>query len=164
MIGVVIVTHYRLAEEFLQALRLIVSEVDHVRALGLDPTIMSPEERRAQIDKTLREGDHGSGVLGFVRRHIWGVSIVFGLVLITGLRPFLISRPPAPPVLFEVPGQSRGNMPGQGLIELPAVGKALPFTHTSCAHPPPSTQWRPPVPWFRHCRTVCPCWFVPSHR
>ncbi len=66
MIGVVIVTHYRLAEEFLQALRLIVSEVDHVRAIGLDPTIMSPEEMRAQIDKTLREVDHGSGVLVLV--------------------------------------------------------------------------------------------------
>lgn len=66
MIGVVIVTHYRLAEEFLQALRLIVSEVDHVRAIGLDPTAMSPEEMRAQIDKTLREVDRGSGVLVLV--------------------------------------------------------------------------------------------------
>jgi PTS system mannose-specific IIA component len=62
MIGVVIVTHYRLAEEFLQALQLIVGDTERFRAIGLEPS-KSPEEMRAQIDKAVREVDRGSGVL-----------------------------------------------------------------------------------------------------
>ncbi len=62
MIGVLIVTHYRLAEEFLQALRLIVGEVPHFRAIGLDPNA-SPDEMRTRIEKALRDVDQGRGVL-----------------------------------------------------------------------------------------------------
>ncbi len=63
MIGVVIVTHYRLAEEFLQALELIVGKLDHVRAIGLDPTSGSPEEMRVRIEKAIGEVESGEGVL-----------------------------------------------------------------------------------------------------
>ncbi len=63
MIGVVIVTHYRLAEEFLQSLELIVGELDHVRAIGLDPTSGSPEEMRVRIEKAIGEVESGEGVL-----------------------------------------------------------------------------------------------------
>ncbi len=66
MIGLVIVSHYRLADEFLQALRLIVGEVDQIRAIGLDPTAVPAEEMRTQIDKALREVDGGDGVLVLV--------------------------------------------------------------------------------------------------
>jgi PTS system mannose-specific IIA component len=59
------VTHYRLAEEFLQALRLIVGEVDNFCAIGLDPS-SSPEEMRNRIDKALRQVDRGEGVLVLV--------------------------------------------------------------------------------------------------
>jgi PTS system mannose-specific IIA component len=62
MIGVLILTHYRGAEEVRQALRLIVGEVKHFRAIGLDPNA-SPEEMRARIEKSLREVDQGQGVL-----------------------------------------------------------------------------------------------------
>jgi PTS system mannose-specific IIA component len=65
VIGVVIVTHFRLAEEFLQALRLIVGEVGNLSAVGLDPA-SSPEEMRSQIDKAVREVDRGQGVLMLV--------------------------------------------------------------------------------------------------
>jgi PTS system mannose-specific IIA component len=65
VIGVVIVTHYRLADEFLQALRLIVGESENVSAIGLDPS-MSPEEMRNRIDKAVREVDRGEGVLMMV--------------------------------------------------------------------------------------------------
>ena len=65
MIGVLIVTHYRLAEEFLQALRLIVGEVPHFRAIGLDPNA-SPDEMRTRIEKSLRDVDQGRGVLVIV--------------------------------------------------------------------------------------------------
>ena len=47
MIGVLIVTHYRLAEEFLQALQLIVGELKHFQAIGLDPGT-PPEAMRAR--------------------------------------------------------------------------------------------------------------------
>lgn len=65
MIGVLIVTHYRLAEEFLRALSLIVGERPNVRAIGLDPDV-APEEMRIRIDKAVREVDRGHGVLVLV--------------------------------------------------------------------------------------------------
>ena len=62
MIGVLIVTHYRLAQEFLQALRLIIGEAEHFEAIGLDPS-QSPEEMNSQIEKALHSVDQGHGVL-----------------------------------------------------------------------------------------------------
>jgi PTS system mannose-specific IIA component len=62
VIGVVIVTHYRLADELLQAVRLIVGDVDHFRTIGLDPA-MQPEEMRSRVDKALEEANSGDGVL-----------------------------------------------------------------------------------------------------
>jgi PTS system mannose-specific IIA component len=66
VIGVLILSHYRLADEFVAALRHIVGEVPHVRAIGLDPATSAPEEMRAQIDKGIREVDQGKGVLVLV--------------------------------------------------------------------------------------------------
>ena len=66
MIGLVIVTHYRLAEEFLRALELIDGELAHVRAIGLDPTTSSPEEMRERIQKAIGDVDTGRGVLVLV--------------------------------------------------------------------------------------------------
>jgi PTS system mannose-specific IIA component len=63
--GILIVTHYQLAEEFLRALELIVGELSHCRAIGLDPGTQ-PEEMRSRIDKALHEVDGGSGVLMLV--------------------------------------------------------------------------------------------------
>jgi PTS system mannose-specific IIA component len=57
-----IVGHYRVAEELLQALRLIVGNVDHFRAIGLEPS-MSPDEMSERIGKALHEVDGGHGVL-----------------------------------------------------------------------------------------------------
>ncbi len=66
MIGVLVLSHYRLADEFVGALRHIVGELPHVRAIGLDPASASPEDMRMQIDKALREVDMGEGVLVLV--------------------------------------------------------------------------------------------------
>ncbi len=63
MIGVLVVSHYRLADEFVAALRHIVGDVPHVRAVGVDPASTAPEEMRAQIDKAIHEVDQGQGVL-----------------------------------------------------------------------------------------------------
>ena len=65
MIGVVIVTHYHLAEEFLQAVQLIVGRLENFSAIGLDPTA-SPESMRTRIDEAIREADQGDGVLMLV--------------------------------------------------------------------------------------------------
>jgi PTS system mannose-specific IIA component len=65
VIGILIVSHYQLAEEFLRALELIVGELRHFRAIGLDPTTQ-PDEMRSRIDKALREVDGGQGVVVLV--------------------------------------------------------------------------------------------------
>lgn len=61
-IGVVIVTHYRLGEEFLQALRLIVPDAPEFHAVSIEPT-QSVEEMRSQIAAALAAADRGDGVL-----------------------------------------------------------------------------------------------------
>ena len=61
-IGVVVVTHYRLGEVFLQALRLIVPEAPEFLAVSVEPT-MSVEEMRGSISEALKAADRGNGVL-----------------------------------------------------------------------------------------------------
>ena len=61
-IGVVIVTHYRLGDEFLQALRLIVPEAPEFRAVSIEPS-QSVDEMRSQISVALDAADQGDGVL-----------------------------------------------------------------------------------------------------
>lgn len=61
-VGVVIVTHYRLGEEFLQALRLIVPDPPDYRAVSIGPD-QTVEDMRSSIDEALREADTGQGVL-----------------------------------------------------------------------------------------------------
>ena len=61
-IGVVIVTHYRLGDEFLQALRLIVPDAPQFRAVSIEPT-QSVEEMRSHISAALAAADAGEGVL-----------------------------------------------------------------------------------------------------
>jgi PTS system mannose-specific IIA component len=62
MTGLVIVTHYRLGEEFLQALRLIVPDAAPVHAVSVDPK-QSVDEMREAIAQALRRADTGDGVL-----------------------------------------------------------------------------------------------------
>ena len=61
-IGVVIVTHYRLGAEFLQALRLIVPDAPEFQSVSIDPG-QSVEEMRGAIDPALSSADQGQGVL-----------------------------------------------------------------------------------------------------
>jgi len=61
-IGVVIVTHYRLGDEFLQALRLIVPDGPEFYAVAIEPT-QSVEEMRSRIAAALEAADRGEGVL-----------------------------------------------------------------------------------------------------
>lgn len=62
--GVVIVTHYRLGEEFLQALRLIVPDAPPFQAVSIDPK-QSVDEMREAIAAALKrvEGEEGALIL-----------------------------------------------------------------------------------------------------
>ena len=60
--GVLIVTHYRLGEEFLQALRLILPEAPEWEAVSVDPKVPVDDVRSA-ISAGLRAADQGEGVL-----------------------------------------------------------------------------------------------------
>ena len=61
-IGVVIVTHYRLGQEFLQALRLIVPDAPEFHSVSIEPA-QSVDEMRSEISAALRAADQGQGVL-----------------------------------------------------------------------------------------------------
>ncbi len=61
-IGVVIVTHYRLGEEFLQALRLIVPDAPSFHSVSVDPG-KSVDEMRTAISRALESAEAGHGVL-----------------------------------------------------------------------------------------------------
>lgn len=61
-VGVLIVSHYRLGEEMLQALRLIVPDGPTFHAVGIDPR-QTVEEMRSCIAKALDQADRGEGVL-----------------------------------------------------------------------------------------------------
>ena len=61
-IGTVIVTHYGLGAEFLQALRLIVPDAPNIKSVSIDPS-QSVNEMRESISSALRETDTGQGVL-----------------------------------------------------------------------------------------------------
>ena len=61
-VGVLIVTHYRLGEEFLQALRLILPEAPSFQTVSIDPT-MGVEDMRGKIAAGLKSADAGDGVL-----------------------------------------------------------------------------------------------------
>ena len=61
-IGVVIVTHHHLGEEFLKALQQIVPDPPRFLAVAIEPGQPIDEMRRG-IDRALTEADEGQGVL-----------------------------------------------------------------------------------------------------
>ena len=61
-IGVVIVTHYQLGEQMLQALRLIIPDAPQFLAVSIAPE-QSVDEMRASISAKLKQAEQGSGVL-----------------------------------------------------------------------------------------------------
>lgn len=72
----------------------------------------------------------------FLRKHIWAIGIVFFLLMITAMRPFLIRRPPPPEVIGEVPAFSLVDQSGQTFTreDLLAADKTwvVGFIFTSC--------------------------------
>ena len=61
-IGVVLVTHYRLGEELLHALRLIVPDAPEFQAVSIEPA-QGVDQMRSAIEVALKQADQGSGVL-----------------------------------------------------------------------------------------------------
>ncbi len=62
MVGVVVVTHCRLAEELISAAAMIVGQLKGFEAVSIDPR-SDPDEIREQIVAAIRKVDRGSGVL-----------------------------------------------------------------------------------------------------
>ncbi len=96
-IGVVIVTHYQIGDEFLHALRLIVPNAPDFHSVSIDPK-QSVDEMRQLIEQALKRADLGAGVL--VLTDMFGgtpsnMSLSFveetGVEVVTGLNlPMLI--------------------------------------------------------------------------
>ncbi len=61
-VGVVIVTHYGLGEQFIQALKLIVPDSPHFYAVSVEPE-QSVDEMRYAISAAIKDAESGSGVL-----------------------------------------------------------------------------------------------------
>ena len=61
-IGVVIVTHYGLAEEFLHAVDLIVPDAPKFHTVAIEPG-QGVDEMRATLEAALTAAENGSGVL-----------------------------------------------------------------------------------------------------
>jgi PTS system mannose-specific IIA component len=61
-VGVVLVAHYGLGAEFLQALRLIVPDAPEFHSVAIEPQ-QSVERMRENIAAALRQADRGKGVL-----------------------------------------------------------------------------------------------------
>ncbi len=104
-IGIVLVTHYRLGEELIQALRLIVPDAPAFGAVSIEPS-QSVDEMRAGIEAALKEADRGEGVLvltdmfggtpsnislSFLDEHpvevVTGVNLPMLIKLATGVEP-----------------------------------------------------------------------------
>jgi protein SCO1 len=72
----------------------------------------------------------------FLRRHIWVIGIVFFLLMITLMRPFLIRRPPPPEIIGEVPAFTLVDQSGKSFTrdDLLAADKTwvVGFVFTSC--------------------------------
>ncbi len=62
MIGMVLVTHGRLAEEFIAALEHVVGEQEHIRAICIGPDD-DMEQRRKDILDSIATVDGGDGVV-----------------------------------------------------------------------------------------------------
>ncbi len=60
--GILIVSHYRLGDEMLQALRLITPEIKGFHTLSVTPGQSAPELRGA-FEQALTQADQGGGVL-----------------------------------------------------------------------------------------------------
>jgi len=105
MIGVVIVCHCELAQEFLKTLELIIGPVDGFQAVSIDPS-QDVEAIRAEIASGLKKVDRGEGALiltdmfggtpsnislSFQKEHavevVTGVNLPMLIKLATGVDP-----------------------------------------------------------------------------
>ena len=62
MVGILVVTHRRLAEELIATAELIVGEMDSCVGLSLDPNL-SVDDLRQQITQAMNEVNDGDGVI-----------------------------------------------------------------------------------------------------
>jgi PTS system mannose-specific IIA component len=104
-VGVVIVTHFRLGEQFLEALRLIVPDPPEFHAVSIEPT-QTVDTMREAISQALQRAQKGDGVLvltdmfggtpsnislSFLREH--QIEVVTGLNLPMLIKLATLSEP-----------------------------------------------------------------------
>jgi protein SCO1/2 len=70
------------------------------------PGAGSPSASPAVDASAARPWEQPAPWILFLRKHIWVIGILFFLLMITVMRPFLIRRPPPPEVVGEVPAFS----------------------------------------------------------
>jgi len=63
MIGVVVITHGRLAQELLNTAELMIGPLPGVKAISIDSAAQSSNDIRRQLEAALREVNSGSGVI-----------------------------------------------------------------------------------------------------
>ena len=62
MVGILVITHQRLAEEFIATAALIVGDIENCVGLSLDPDL-PVEDLRQQIDEAMDRVNDGDGVI-----------------------------------------------------------------------------------------------------
>jgi len=62
MVGMLVITHQRLAEEFIATAELIVGKIENCVGLSLDPHL-PVDDLRQQIDEAMDRVDDGDGVI-----------------------------------------------------------------------------------------------------
>ena len=75
-----------------------------------------------------------SGLKAFLQKYIWWVGGIFGVLLITGMRPFMVHRPPPPPIDGHVPDFELVDQRGETFTEEDMRGKVwvVGFVFTRC--------------------------------
>ena len=75
-----------------------------------------------------------SGFKAFLQRYIWWIGGIFGVVLITGMRPFMVHRPPPPPIDAHLPPFELVDQRGETFDNADMRGKVwvVGFIFTRC--------------------------------
>ncbi len=101
MIGIIVVTHGKLATEMLATVELIVGKIENARAIDMNPSA-GVEEIHNEIEKRIKEVDKGKGVL--IMTDMFGgtpsnlsLSFLgrFNVEVITGVNVPMLLRVPA---------------------------------------------------------------------
>lgn len=98
----------------------------------MNPPVDRPDSSEPDHDPTRRPAP--SGFKAFLQRYIWWIGGIFGILLITGMRPFMVHRPPPPPIDAHLPGFELVDQAGEPFDNADMRGKVwvVGFVFTRC--------------------------------